>query len=402
MGEVRLLVLVFLGLLCVHLASAEFACVFKTSCNATETSVLKVQNDSGGYNNAHAQLINYTALNYTYRLCCEADSDQWLNNSCQNENSTQVISLYSQTNSHVQVPSVGSYDYDVCLALSPGNLTCEYVNSSCSTNYVPLFSIAGSPLSDNTTNAHIANYSHYTLNVCCSQNQPPSIPVLLVPSDNNLTVFDRNVSFDWEDSTDAEGNPITYDINITSATCPTIDQASLSISNYTSTELCVDTLYNWTVRACDEFTCSAYATTFNFTIASTLGLTFTANNTNFGTMIPLQSNDTSDNAPAPFTIENTGNVITNVSIKADDPLFDLEDLGNTSFQLKGREDETGAYVSTITSYINFTTQFQNIFVNFSYQDSQDSAFVDINVTVPLGEPTGVKSSTINITGESVE
>lgn len=384
------------------LFAVSFSCQFKTSCTGSEVGFLRVKNDTGGYENAHGQLMNYSGAPYPYTLCCLTDVNHTLDNNCSNENATVILKLFNVTNSHAQVPSINTYGYNACLALSPGNLTCEYVNTSCSADYAPLLSLASSEVNGglyNQTNAHVANYSYYTLNVCCKGgNAPPTVPVLLSPTNGNDSVFERNVTFDWQDSTDPDGDAITYDFNLTQATCADDYQSGLASSTYTSGELCVDVVYWWKVRACDATSCSAWSSPWNFTIASVMGLSFDVNNTNFGALARNATENTTDNTPPPFVVSNTGNVPLNVTLKALDPLFSTSGLGNDSFQYKARVYEAGAFSSGQTSWANISATPTPLFTNLDYVDAHDAAYIDILVRLPYNEPAGVKSSTLMIGG----
>lgn len=390
--------------------AVDFSChiVTQASCadNTTEQGLIRMKNDVGGYNNAHAQLLNYSGNAYPYTLCCDTDGNHVLDNDCANENATIILRTAAESNSHSQVPSVNTYAYTACLALSPGNLTCEYVNDTCSVGYNPLLSMASSETNGglyNQTNAHVANYSYYTLNVCCKGgNSPPSVPVLTYPTDGNDSVVERNVTLRWQTSSDPDGDPVTYEFNLTSATCMNYNATDLSTESYTpSQELCVDVLYDWTVRACDTSLCSDWATPFNFTVKSVLGLTFLVNNTDFGELSRNETDDTTDDNPPPFTVENTGNVPLNVSFKANDPLFEVSGLGNDTFQYEARVNESNAYDagSSQTSWANVSASYTNLFTNLGYVESADAASINILVDLPYEEPAGSKSSTVQVQGQ---
>jgi hypothetical protein len=394
-------VLVLTALMCtfVFLPTAlavTFSCSFKTSCLANETGLLRAQNDSGEWNNAHAQLMSYGTL-YNYTLCCGTDATHTLDNSCANPNATIVLRLNASTNSHVQIPGVNTYGLSACMALSPGNLSCTYPNSTCSGSS-GILSLASSD-SSNTTNAHVGNYSFYRLNVCCvGGNSPPTVPVLTYPVAGNSSVFERTIAFDWQDSTDPDGDPITYNFSLTNAVCPTINQSGLSPSTYTSSELCVDYLYNWTVQACDPTACSAWASVRNFTIPNTPGLVFVVNNTDFGAVARNTSKNTTTSAPPPFLVENTGNVPLNVTFKANSQLYITSGLGNSSFQYKARENETSAYTGAQTSWTNISASTTALFTSLGYNASADAAYVDILIAPPYNEPAGAKSTTLTVQG----
>lgn len=386
-------------------SAVQFNCTFQTSCAGNETGLLRAENYSAEFNNAHVQLMNYSGAAYSYTLCCETDGTHTMDNACSNENSTTVLRAYNTSGNHVQTPQGNptTYDERVCMALSPGNLTCEYVNGSCSAGFNPLFSMASSGTS-NETNAHIGNYSWYTLSVCCQGgNAPPNVPTLSYPLNDNTSVFERNISFDWSDSTDPDSDAVTYDLNITSndPDCIVTEEwKDLAVSTQTSSELSVDCVYNWTARACDPTQCSDYAPVWNFTIASVIGINFTVNATEFGSMNNTDKNDTSDGKPPPFTVENTGNVDANVTLKANDGLFTSVALGTLYFQYKARLNEAGAYnpVESQESYANVTAAYTTLFGDLNYEGDRDSAYVDINITVPNDEVAGYKSSIVQVYG----
>ncbi|MBR9692841.1 hypothetical protein GOV07_02805 [Candidatus Woesearchaeota archaeon] len=382
--------------------AATFSCDFASSC--ATTGLIRIENISADYNNAHVELMNASAT-YTNFLCCVTDVNHTLSYDCTHENATVVLHANGNTNAHVQRPGVTpQYDYDICMALSPGNLTCQYVNTTCSAGYSPVLSMASSESNSglyNLTNAHVGNYSNYTLNLCCQGgNSPPTVPILVYPTQGNDTVFERNITFNWDDSTDSDGDPITYNFSLTQVTCADDNQSGLSPSTYTGGELCVDKIYWWTAQACDDNNaCSAWATSWNFTILSVLGLDFTVNNTNFGTMVRNATDNTTDNSPPPFTVENTGNVKLNVTFKADDALFDTVGLGNPEFRYQARDTlEPGAYESGQTSWANVPATLSSLYTNLHYTDAHDAAYVDILVDLPYEELAGDKSSTVNITG----
>ncbi len=379
-----------------------FDCTFTTSCSGT--GLLRAKNDTGGFNNAHVELMNYSG-SYPYTLCCVTDANHTLDYDCTNENATVLLRANGSSNQHVQRPgAIPQYTHDICMALSPGSLSCEYVNGTCGANYSPVLSMASSEVNDgqyNLTNAHVGNYSWYTLSLCCQGgNSPPTTPTLLYPLDGNKTVFERNITFDWTDSTDPDGDPFDYDFNLTQVTCADDYQDAVSASTYDSGELCVDKVYWWKVRACDAGGCSPWTGLWNFTIASVIGLTFDVNNTNFGSMQYNTTDNTTDGSPPPFIVNNTGNVKVNVSINATGPLFTTSFLGNDTWQFKAREYEPNAFVvgTSQTAWANMSASDPHVFTDLFYGGARDATYVDILIDLPPTEPAGYKSSVVVITG----
>jgi hypothetical protein len=142
-------------------------------CNITDTcsytEVIYLENESGGYWNAHAQLV--TNGSYTYAVCCNSTIATLSNSSCVD---VTVLKISDTTNAHVQAGNYtgpGSvYTETACLSdtTEPGAIECIYTNSDCGSDYECLASIASSESSDeNLTNSHIGHCDEYLKNVCC-------------------------------------------------------------------------------------------------------------------------------------------------------------------------------------------------------------------------------------------
>ena len=97
------------------------------------------------------------------------------------------------------------------------------------------------------------------------QNTAPSVPTLIAPVTNKLCIS-NTVSFEWSTSTDAEKNPILYQLQIAS------DNLFAQIVNSTEVTTPVHAIllekgkaYYWRVKATDSKNASsAYSSTFSF------------------------------------------------------------------------------------------------------------------------------------------
>ncbi|MBW2990819.1 LamG domain-containing protein [Candidatus Woesearchaeota archaeon] len=382
--------------------------IYNTTCPSGTAKLIGLENDTDGYNNAHAQ--NNSLDSYNYSICCNSsNASVTINNSC---NDANVIKLSANTNAHVEIGTNSNYSISACLSSDWHKVYCTYPTGSCTSTEECILSMAGSE-GTNSSNAHLGKCSQYNQMVCCDlQNYAPSQPTLEYPANGNTSVSERRPNFNWSTCTDPDGDSVDYTINITCGTgcpaaCSDVDVSAISTSNYTlSSALCVDQSYNWSVSACDPYDECNTSVVWNFTIASTADLTFLINNTSFGNMSLGENNDTEDDSPTPFVVQNSGNVLLNVTVNAS-ALFERVAMNTTYYQFKADDNETaGSYVvacSQDAAFANMDNATSKIiFCNMSYEDANDEGEIELNVTVPDDEPVGTKSSVIKINSYSTE
>ncbi len=124
---------------------------------------------------------------------------------------------------------------------------------------------------------------------------------------------------------------------------------------------------------------------------------------NLGALAPSATNNTLGGNPPPFVLQNDGNVKVNITINATD-LFSTaaNPTGNYTYNANTSAKGTCFYNTASESIITPTnvpavagvTKFIGM---LNYTDSCDTAEVEIAVSVPSGEPTGAKSSTVGFT-----
>lgn len=372
---------------------ATISCSVSSLCGGAV--LLNLENTSGGYENAHAELTNYSGA-YQHTLCCTSDENHTLSSDCTNASTIPVLLLSNETNAHVQIPSLGTYAHPACLGATYGDITCEYVNDTCSEGFDNITSMASSE-GDNITNAHIGEFDTYRLKVCCRfSNSPPDTPTLLYPVNGNISVFERTPTLQWT-TFEPDGDTVTYNLslNVTPGSCAVEHQESaLSQDNFTTNELCTDQSYNWSVQACDVDGCSAWANVFNFTIESIISLTLLSNSTDFGSLAPLASTDTESGDANPMRVENDGNIYLDITLNATQSLFDQVTLNNTAFRYRGAANESSSFTTSQSTYTNVTATHTTVFGNLSYIDVNDDGLIHYNVTVPFDEAPGEKNTTI--------
>jgi hypothetical protein len=96
-------------------------------------------------------------------------------------------------------------------------------------------------------------------------NKAPNTPTQSAPA-NNLLCIDNTVSFQWNASTDPEGDAISYELQIA-----TDNQFSLNLQTRTSTSTSISVslekgvAYYWRIKAKDsKNAASSYSSTYNF------------------------------------------------------------------------------------------------------------------------------------------
>ena len=127
----------------------------------------------------------------------------------------------------------------------------------------------------------------------------------------------------------------------------------------------------------------------------------------FGTVYQGAADNTTDNSPGPLVIQNDGGVNVNVSIARDvnsTALFSGTGGGDNtaSFQFKvdnSTEPNSFNWVDSTTTWTNIpgVAGINNVLTELKYQDSTDTAEVDLLINIPSDEPVGAKNETLVFT-----
>ena len=130
------------------------------------------------------------------------------------------------------------------------------------------------------------------------------------------------------------------------------------------------------------------------------------NSVDFGTIGQGQTNDTTDNSPPPFLIQNDGTVKVNITINRDPsstPLFNGTGGGDNTASFQFKNDKTSEGICAIkkcsvTSWTNVpgTTPLHSVcFLDFV--DTCDTVETELLINVPTDEPAGIKSEALVFT-----
>ncbi|MBD3319139.1 hypothetical protein GF342_04490, partial [Candidatus Woesearchaeota archaeon] len=240
-------------------------------------------------------------------------------------------------------------------------------------------------------------------------NSVPSVPVLLYPFDGNGSVVDLTPLLIWNNSVDVDNDSLTYNAVLANDSSfvnvlfnqSGIVEGSVNSSVTVSPELAVDQTYFWKVRSFDGEVYSSFSSVFNFTLVSYLAATFPQANVSFGSLGPNAQNSTEGGAFSPFVIENTGNIPVDVTIEGT-PLFTSSSVPfpGSNYQFRVAQNETGSFniSAATTTYTNVTNSSLRIDIaDFNWVDTNDSAIIHINISVPGDEPPGTKRSNLTVT-----
>jgi len=146
--------------------------------------------------------------------------------------------------------------------------------------------------------------------------------------------------------------------------------------------------------------------TINISAGVSADISLPVGTVNFGTMQLDETNDTTDNAPAPFNISNDGNVCVNITISRDTTNWftgsvhggNASDTNDTMHQVHcpGANCKSG----TVTSWANISTDARLTIAGLNWTAGNDTTEVEVKVHVPANEPAGAKGTTVTFTASN--
>jgi len=233
---------------------------------------------------------------------------------------------------------------------------------------------------------------------------------------NNSATTDRTPFLNWTYE-DIDGDvPPGYDLFITeyqfSGGFSCSDSQTLSSLTTASTTLSTDLAclhdngyqYHWQVKVNDS-SGAGYSDIFAFNVTGVINMALTTSEINFTSIDVGVSNDTTDDNPPPFVLENNGTVIINVSVNSTS-LWTSVTANSSFYQFKvdntsevGSFDFPGSITSLYDMPINSVVGMISL---LKYSDSTDTAEIDISIDTPTDEEDGVKEADLIFTGVLAE
>ncbi len=237
-----------------------------------------------------------------------------------------------------------------------------------------------------------------------------SAPVNLYPA-NNSNITDRSPNFNWSNSTVGLVNyslEISTSIDFSVASNIIYNRTNISsLVNANSTNftinftLDVDRPYWWRVIAYDATSFSAYSNATNFTLQSYVNFSLPIRNVDFGNATLGAQNDTVDEVPRAFHLQNDGNILINISVTSTRLFLGPSvDYPTPNYRFKARINESDAFNSSNSTmnWTNFSlTSLRMDILDLNWTAEKDDARIDVNITVPLDEPAGLRNATVTFT-----
>ena len=160
--------------------------------------------------------------------------------------------------------------------------------------------------------------------------------------------------------------------------------------------------YTWTVLATDGLLNSSYnESARNLSIYTLVDLSIPSGNVSFGSMTLNVNNDTDDGSPAPFRLQNNGNILINISINGTS-LWGSDPSPTSNYQYKidnvSGENNSFVWSTSNTTYTNMPVVDMTAIIGLNHTDITDSCQIDISITVPSNEGPANRTSTVIFRG----
>jgi hypothetical protein len=216
----------------------------------------------------------------------------------------------------------------------------------------------------------------------------------------------RKPLFNWTPITDPDSDSlkfriqVAYDYNFGTLV---VNNGTLITNKFNrSAEFALSTQYFWKVQVNDSLNLSPWSNIWNFTVQPYVAIRIYNKSISFGTMFNGQYEDTSDQNPGPFKLQNDGNIGCNVSISST-ILFTTAPLDRKYYQYKARAtaEEPSSFNTTGSkmNWANMTAANASVVKTLNHTDSKDEAYVDVRLEIPLTEPPLARRANVTFWSE---
>jgi len=393
---------------CISSSDGLLNCSYESDCDNSDACLASVS----GSTNAHVG----NCTDYTTKICCNITAANTPPTIIANV--TKPDNVYTNTdwmlNLTVTDPDVGdtltAYTQFYVNNSAFGSIVSYEVINNTNTNVATLLSsnfFKGATLiAEFWAGDGIANTTKYNTTEATVQNSPPSQVILSYPENNDSFFTNRTPRFNWTAATDADNDALTYQILISlnpDASSPLTNETGISNEYYIQPSELDFATYYWKVRANDSEAYGNWSDIWNFTLIPSVSIILVNDSINFGTMAQFEVNDTTNNHPEPFRLENDGNTEANVSVKSSSLWQSSSAQLNTSYyQFKAdnsTETNSFSWIHSQTTWAYMSDVYKSIIAILNHTDSNDLAEIDIRVEVASDEPPGPKSAVLTFYAE---
>jgi len=393
---------------CISSTDGLFNCSYKSSCSNYDTCIASVS----GSTNAHVG----NCTDYTTKICCNTTAANTVPTII--ANATSPTNVYTNTdfmlNLTVTDPDVGdiitTYSQFYVNNSTIGSIISHEISNNTNTNVASLSSSSfvkgDSLIAEFWAGDGIENTTKYNTTEVIVLNSPPSKVNLLYPENGDQFFTNRTPKFNWTAATDADNDPLTYQIQFglnSDISSPLLNETDISDTYYQQILELDFTTYYWRVRANDGEENGNWSDTWNFTLIPFVSIILTQDAMNFGIMGQFEVNDTTNNQPNPFIIENNGNTEVNIDVNSTSLWKSKSALLNTSYFRFKADNSTELnpfdWLNSQTTWANMSNVYKSIINTLNHTNSNDIVEVDIRVEVVSDEPAGPKSASLTFYAE---
>lgn len=139
-------------------------------------------------------------------------------------------------------------------------------------------------------------------------------------------------------------------------------------------------------------------------ISQTVSISVPRSTVSFENMDTGTANNTDDDNPRPFAINNTGNTYVNVTCSSTS-IWSSDASPTTNYQYNTTRNVSGALKNNVSGenlfgYRNMSTSAAKCLGELYYADGADQATINVNLTVPTTEGAGNKTATVTFTASA--
>ncbi len=136
----------------------------------------------------------------------------------------------------------------------------------------------------------------------------------------------------------------------------------------------------------------------NLTVPTSVAISLPVSVVDFGSLGINKTDNTTDNNPSPFIVQNDGTTFVNITIEASD-LFNGTGASNPSSYYTFKIDSNSDGPDSVSNWTSVPAQSSPLLGvhALEYSDPNDTAEIEIKLKIPSDESPGDKSSLVTFT-----